>query len=87
MISIKIFSVYLAFLILQVRCFPSNANRAEYFNVQRSVRGIKDWKIFAKPTTEAPLPSTTTVKAQNNLEIGQCEEDDKVTQVTKLLKS
>lgn len=78
MISTKASIACIFLLLIQVQCFPHNFNRSDNFKVQRTVRGIKDWKIFAKPTTEGPPTTTTTEKAQNHLEIGQCEDDDKV---------
>lgn len=81
MIYNKTLFVYLTLVVLQVQSFPFNLNRGEKPQVQRKVRGIKDW--FAKTTTEASLPVTTTVKAPNHLELGHCEEDDKVSEVIK----
>lgn len=78
------FLIYLTLSTFQVQCFSIHTRESK---VQRTVRGIKDWKIFAKPSTEAPQPTTTTVKPQNNLEIGQCEEDDKVSWVWRQFKS
>lgn len=45
----------------------------------RAVRGIRDWTLFGKSTTTIPTKPTVPPKKPNNLFIGECEEDDKVT--------
>lgn len=47
--------------------------------LSRPMRGIKDWKIFAKSSTKAPPTTTKPPILPNNLEFGNCEEDDKVS--------
>lgn len=45
----------------------------------RAVRGILDWKLFGKSTSTVPTKPTVPPIKPNNLFIGECEEDDKVT--------
>lgn len=45
-------------------------------------RGIMDWKIFGGSTTKAPETTTAAPIRPNHIEIGTCEDDDKVNGVT-----
>lgn len=45
-------------------------------------RGIMDWKIFGGSTTKAPETTTAAPIRPNHIEIGTCEDDDKVNEVT-----
>lgn len=45
----------------------------------RAERGLLDWRLFGKSTTTIPTKPTVPPKKPNNLFIGECEEDDKVT--------
>lgn len=68
------------FVVLVLIIVSSFADNPVFTKVafRRSARGIKDWNIFAKTSTTTPPSSTVPQKLPNNLEIGQCEDGDKV---------
>lgn len=68
----------LIFLVLLTTVVGSPVKEEAIESAPRIARGIRDWAIFAKHSTEAPITTTTPVKTPNNLNIGQCLEDDKV---------
>lgn len=70
-------SLLILFVTITVFGSPLNSNKVTK-TFERSSRGIKDWSIFSKTTTVAPLITTIPPKTPNNVEIGHCEENDKV---------
>jgi len=74
-------------LVLCLTIASSSAMPAERLQSTAQVRFKRDWfnlPFFGKGTTEAPPTTTMKPKLPNNLEIGLCEEDDKVRLVNDL---
>lgn len=57
--------------------FPANSIRGT-ISFKRNPRGIKEWNLFSKTTTVSPVTTTVPPKLPNNLDIGHCEDEDKV---------
>lgn len=69
---------------LLVMALPASSSPIEVKakTLVRVNRGIMDWKIFGGSTTKAPETTTAAPLRPNHIEIGNCEDDDKVSEVT-----
>ncbi|CRK89344.1 CLUMA_CG003103, isoform A [Clunio marinus] len=69
--------VLLVLAVSVVFATPINKNELSLESIQRNVREI-DWNFFSRTTKKPTTTTTAPPKLPNNLEIGHCEDDDKI---------